>query len=134
MNTNIELKREIEELNAAAMEAFRRKDADQIAAGFTADGRFMAPTAPNAVGRAALAAHWRQMMALPNVAARWATSYVEAARSGELAYEIGTYELGFDLDGGRFEDQGKYVVVWRKEDGAWKIAADAINSDKAVAG
>jgi uncharacterized protein (TIGR02246 family) len=129
-----ELKHEIERLNAAAMEAFRRKDAQQIAAGFTADGRFLGPNAPIAIGRAAIAAHWAQMMALPNVTARWATSHVEVAQSGELAYEIGTYDLAFDSDAGRFEDHGKYVVVWRKEDGAWKIAADAINSDKPMAG
>jgi uncharacterized protein (TIGR02246 family) len=134
MSGNIELKREIETLNAAAMEAFRRKDAEQIAAGFTVDGRFLAPNAPIAVGRAAIAAHWRLMMALPNVTARWGSTYVEAARSGELAYELGTYDLAFDADGGRFEDQGKYVVVWRKEEGAWKIAADAITSDKPIAG
>ncbi len=33
----------------------------------------------------------------------------------------------------RAEDQGKYVVVWRKDQGVWKIAADIINSDKPIA-
>ncbi len=133
MNSNIELKEQIDRLNAAAMEAFRRKDAEQIAAGFSTDGRFLAPNLPIAVGRAEIAALWRQMLALPNVTATWAAGHVEAALSGDLAYEIGTYTLAFDAENARAEDQGKYVVVWRKDQGVWKIAADIINSDKPIA-
>jgi ketosteroid isomerase-like protein len=73
------------------------------------------------------------MLALPNVTATWAATYVEAALSGDLAYEIGTYALAFDTNDARAEDHGKYVVVWRKDEGAWKIVADVINSDKPIA-
>jgi uncharacterized protein (TIGR02246 family) len=129
MTDDRRLKQQIDELNAAAMSAFRRKDAAAIAAGFTTDGRFLAPGAPIAVGRTAIAAAWSQMLALPDIAASWQATTVEGARSGELAYEVGTYALSFDSGSGRVEDRGKYIVVWRKEQDGWKIAADMINSD-----
>jgi uncharacterized protein (TIGR02246 family) len=123
------LKRQIDELNRAAMAAFQRKDAATIAAGFTEDAKLLMPHAPMAVGRQAIAAGWAQMLALPNVSATWQATFVERAQSGELAYEIGTYALEYDGSAGRVRDQGKYVVVWRKEAGVWKIAADIINTD-----
>jgi ketosteroid isomerase-like protein len=47
-----------------------------------------------------------------------------------MAYEIGTYEMAMDGPAGRIEDDGKYVVVWRKSDDGWKVAADIFNSSR----
>jgi len=134
MNYDSDLKQQIDALNAGAMAAFGRGDADALAAGFTEDGRFLGPNAPIASGRAAVAAAWKQMRALPNVTAEWSATHVEGALSGDLAYEVGTYKLAFDADGRRIEDRGKYVVVWKRVGGTWKIAADIINSDLPAAG
>ena len=46
-----------------------------------------------------------------------------------MAYEIGTYALGFRGDKGLVQEKGKYVVVWKKVGGTWKAAADIFNSD-----
>ncbi len=56
---------------------------------------------------------------------------MEVARSGELAYLNGTYELTMnDASGKPANDRGKYVEVWKKQaDGAWKCVADIWNSD-----
>jgi len=124
-----QLKAIIDGLNSAAMDAFRRGDSETLAAGFTADGKLLAPNAPMAVGRHAVASGWRQLCALPNVTASWHAISVEQARSADLAFEVGAYSLAFDSDSGRVQDVGKYVVVWRKEGGAWRIAADVLNSD-----
>jgi uncharacterized protein (TIGR02246 family) len=126
--------REIATLNEAAMEAFRRKDAVALAAGFTADGQFLGAHQPIATGRNAIAAAWETMLSLPNVRAQWGSVQVVTAGSGELAYEIGTYRLVFDGPDGRITDTGKYIVVWRKEGARWLIAADMINSDLPLAG
>lgn len=49
---------------------------------------------------------------------------------GVLAYEVGRYSLTLQPDGGEaVHDVGKYVFVWRRQDGGWKIAVDAPNSD-----
>jgi ketosteroid isomerase-like protein len=49
--------------------------------------------------------------------------------SGDMAYEIGSYSLAFEPSQGGAGDTGKYVLVWIKEDGAWKVAVDIFNSN-----
>jgi ketosteroid isomerase-like protein len=56
---------------------------------------------------------------------------VEVARSGDLGYSQGTYDLTFnDPSGKPMTDRGKYLEVWKKQaDGSWKCAVDTFNSD-----
>ena len=55
---------------------------------------------------------------------------VEVAASGDLAVEYGTWsETGLGPNGTE-EDHGRYVTVFLKVNGAWKIAADASLSTK----
>jgi len=62
----------------------------------------------------------------------WKTTRVEMAKSGELGYLIGTYEMTLK-DGTK--DKGKYCEVWRKQaDGKWKVSADMFSSDLPVRG
>lgn len=65
----------------------------------------------------------------PGVSLTFGPTFIEASSSGDLAYEIGTYQLSFEKGGQRVDDRGKYVVVWKRIDGAWKAAADILNSD-----
>jgi ketosteroid isomerase-like protein len=61
-----------------------------------------------------------------------AATKVEAARSGDLAYEIGTFEESFkDGNGKPVKVVGKYVVVWKKQPtGQWKAIADIFNTNQ----
>lgn len=43
-----------------------------------------------------------------------------------MLVETGTYEMG---DGSKTLEQGKFIVVWKKEDGQWKMYRDIWNSD-----
>jgi ketosteroid isomerase-like protein len=43
-----------------------------------------------------------------------------------LAFEVGTYAM--KLKDGTVADRGKYVVVWLKEDGKWKLHRDIWNT------
>ena len=57
----------------------------------------------------------------------WKTTRVEMAKSGDMGYLIGTYEMTMK-DGSK--DKGKYCEVWRKQaDGKWKVSADMFSSD-----
>lgn len=51
--------------------------------------------------------------------------------SGELAYDVGRYSMSLPRpEGGRRQDHGKYLTVWRRQaDGQWKIVADTFSSD-----
>ena len=121
--------REIRAIIPAWLDAVRHKDTEAIARIYAEDGRFMVPNAPIAEGRAAVAATWAHLLSLPGVALTFGPTHIEAAASGDLAFEVGAYVLAFDRGGQRTEDRGKYVVVWKRVDGDWKAAADILNSD-----
>jgi ketosteroid isomerase-like protein len=129
MNANAIAEQEIREVIGAWLEAVRRKDTGAIAEFYTPDGRFMVPNAPIAEGRTAVGQMWGNLLSLPNVLLNFGPTSIEAAASGDLAYEIGTYTLAFDRKGKRIEDRGKYVVVWKRIGSAWKAAADILNTD-----
>ena len=71
-------------------------------------------------------------MANPGYSLRFGPTKIEVARSGDLAYEIGTFDLSLaDQDGKTAAMRGKYVVVWKKQsNGEWKATADIFNTDR----
>ena len=51
--------------------------------------------------------------------------------SGDLVVETGTFEM---RDAAKTVDRGKYMAVWKQENGRWKIYRDIWNSDMPMAG
>ena len=56
---------------------------------------------------------------------------VELDPQGDTATEVGKYTLGADC--GTVADTGKYVVVWKKEGGHWRLHRDIWNTSVAPA-
>ena len=53
------------------------------------------------------------------------------ASSGDLAFGRGRYTMNLEPSGGSpVTDVGKYVVVYRRQGGAWRAVADIFNSDQ----
>lgn len=129
MSDAASIDRQIRDLIPQWLDAVRRKDAAAIAQFYAPSGRFMVPNAPIAEGREAIAGMWGHLLSLPGVSLTFGPTFIEASSTGDLAYEIGTYQLSFEKGGQRVDDRGKYVVVWKRIDGAWKAAADILNSD-----
>lgn len=71
------------------------------------------------------------LLTVPGLSIKWQLTKVEAAKSGELAYGYGTYELTMnDAKGKPMTDHGKILEIWKKQaDGSWKCAVDTWNSD-----
>ena len=109
------------------------KDLAGTVAFYAKDGVLMAPGAPPAEGTQGITEGWRGILGLPNGSLSFAPTKVAVAKSRDLAYETGTYELAFDGPKGRVQDKGKYVVVWKKEGAKWKAAADIFNTNMAPA-
>jgi ketosteroid isomerase-like protein len=127
-------KEKIPALVAEWNEKVRQRDVEACV-GFNApDGAFMPPNAPAAIGHAAMRQAWEAMFALPNLRLTFGPTAVDEAAAGDMAYEIGTWAIGFDTPQGRHEDHGKYVVVWKNFSGTWKAVADIFNSDVALTG
>lgn len=54
------------------------------------------------------------------------------AASGDLAVEEGTWKTSIPVaSGAAFEDNGKYLVAWRKVNGTWLAQFDTWNSSNA---
>ena len=56
----------------------------------------------------------------------WKTTRVEVAKSGDMAFLTGTYEMTMK-DGTK--DHGKYCEVWEKKGSTWKVGIDMFSSD-----
>lgn len=119
----------IRAVNTQWLAAVQSHDAAATAAFFTPDGRLLPPNAPTVQGSAAIAEEYAGMYQLPNLAVSWTQEIIEVAETGTLAYDIGTYTLSYDGPAGRIEDNGKYLVIWRKMDGQWRVAAESFNSN-----
>jgi ketosteroid isomerase-like protein len=70
-------------------------------------------------------------MAMPGFSITFAPSKVVIAKSGDMAYEIGTFQTTVnDAQGKPTSSVGKFVVNWQKRGGQWKVVADIFNDDK----
>jgi uncharacterized protein (TIGR02246 family) len=121
----------IRDLDAQWVRAVQAKDTAAIAQLYATDGLYMAPDYQALGGRAGAQKGWGMMFATPGAALTFGPTRVVVAQSGDMAYDIGTYTFSMSGRGGPVEDKGKYLVVWKKQDGAWKVAADMFNSDGA---
>ncbi|MCU1288284.1 MAG: hypothetical protein JWN60_513 [Acidobacteria bacterium] len=116
--------------NQNFMDAFKRADAAGLAALYTDDTRLLPPGFPMMSGREAVQSFWQSAMDTGIKAARLET--VEVESEGNLASEIGRFVLTVQPHGGESTEMtGKYLVVWKKQDGAWKLHIDIWNTDAA---
>jgi len=114
--------------NRQFMDAFARGDAARIATLYADDAQLLPPGNMPVQGRADIESLWRGVLALPVKEMHLTT--VEFTVHGEDASEIGRYTLvGND---GRELDAGKYIVLWRKGAGGWKLYRDMWNSNAPV--
>lgn len=97
---------------------------------YSDDASVLSPNAPIASGKQAIRAVWSSLLT-SGTSVSWEADKVEVARSGELGYVVGTYEVNAeDPQGKPVTDRGKMVEVWKKQaDGKWKAVVDIFNSD-----
>jgi len=112
--------------NAAFMESFSTGDAQGVASLYTDDGQLLPPGGDVVTGRQAVEDFWTNVMDVGISSARLQT--VELEGHGDTAIEIGRYTLG--VADGSVADEGKYLVVWKRRDGAWKLHRDIWNTSR----
>lgn len=117
---------------AAAAEA---KDVEAFCAVYADDAVVMMEGMADVSSKAAIREAMTGMMQDSNFALSFAADKVVVARSGDLAYETGSYSMTLsDAKQKPATQAGHYVVVWRKEaDGSWKVVIDAPISDPPAA-
>jgi ketosteroid isomerase-like protein len=120
--------------DVAFSKAVEAKQLDAAVAYYADDAVAMFVNAPMLTTKEAIRKAFGEMLAMPGVAMKWQVTKVEAARSGDFGYTIGTYEMTMnDPKGNPMTDRGKYATVWKKQaDGSWKAVVDISNTDLPV--
>jgi uncharacterized protein (TIGR02246 family) len=121
---------EIAENNRQFADALWRKDIDALSAIFTEDVQLFAPNRPMFSGREEILAFWRHAVEDPAVRLKSDLQTMEVVLAGDLAFEAGRSTVTAEMDGREMVvDRGKYIVIWKRDGGRWKMHRDIFNSD-----
>ena len=115
------------ELETEWSDRFGADDVDWIVELHTEDAVQLPPGAPIVEGREALRDAWQSMADTEGLDISWSSSKAVVSPEGQMAYDYGAATL--TTPDGETHDM-KYLVVWVKEDGQWKVAADMFNADE----
>lgn len=126
--SNSEIRGEIEAANKNFAQTLSRGDGAGLASLYSAEAYVLPSGSEPITGREAIASYWQGAIDSGIRGATLETLDVEAF--GDTANERGEYEL-FDADG-KLLDRGKYVVIWKHRDGAWKLQWDMFSTDGAA--
>ena len=118
--------RAIEQANSAFSAAYEKGDAKAVAEMYTEAGRLFPPNSEIVEGRLAIENFWKSVMAGGIVRVELKT--VEVESFGDSIVESGRATLFGQ--GGMVLDKGKYVVLWKKVGGKWKLHRDCWNSSQ----
>lgn len=102
----------IEAMTADYTAAVQAGDAAAVSALHADDAILHPPNEPSVSGREAIDAYFARIHAEP-VDLTYVTDDVVVSKSGDMAYEVGTWE------------GGKYLTVYRRTPDDWKIVADS---------
>ena len=118
----------IRELTQEWYDAENRKDIETIM-GFVADGvAVQFPGMPLVEGKNALRDALTPFLeSLVSITGGPMTIVV--SDEGDIAYHYGTSTVTIEGSDGEVEDPQKYLFVWRKIDGEWKVVAGSSSSD-----
>ena len=121
----------LRDTDAAWSKAAASKDLDKTLSYYSDDATVLPPNTSAATTKEAIRKIWQDMLASPGLVISWKATKVEVAKSGDLGFVSGTYELTMnDATEKPVTDKGKYVEVWEKKaDGKWKCGTDTWNSD-----
>lgn len=125
MFTNVAIadeKAEIEKANVAFMDAVKNKS--DVKAFYSPTAISLPDHAELNKGPDAIAAYWAE-------GAKVATEFTLKTSDVKLLGPDALREIGtWVFNTANSKDSGKYLVVWRKIDGEWKIEAETWNSNK----
>jgi uncharacterized protein (TIGR02246 family) len=108
------------------------KDSDKIAGYYAGDAILMAPGMPPTTGADAIRGVIKQMLTDPALSLTFQTKKVDVAKSGDLAWTQGTYQMTMTDPATHkvINDHGSYVTTYRKQaDGSWKAEDDIATSE-----
>lgn len=113
----------IDSINAAFSAEVKRGDSVALAAHYSPDAELMLSNSESIKGKDILSA-WGSMIRMGVKDFRFTTTDITG--NAGLLVETGTYEMNGANN--TLIDKGKYVVVWKQENGEWKLYRDIGNT------
>jgi uncharacterized protein (TIGR02246 family) len=118
---------EIRKLDVQWGKAASRKDLRATVAFYAKDGSVVWPGAPAAHGTKAIRAAWVELMKTPGLGLRFTPERIVVSDEADLASDFGKVQMTQRTSKGKQTMVAKYLVVWRKEGGDWKVLYDSYN-------
>ncbi|MEO5936450.1 MAG: DUF4440 domain-containing protein [Terriglobales bacterium] len=118
------LRATIEEKGKQFLAELKQGNAAAIAKMYTSDAKAFPPNGEIVQGREAIQKLWQD--AIDGGMRDASFTVLEVERKGDIAYEVGLYAVrGSD---GKEVDKGKYLVIWKREAGSWRLHRDIWNT------
>lgn len=104
---------------------------DRVVAFYAPNGSTVWPGAPAAHGTKNIRKAWKNAFeSFKDLKLKFGPTRIEVSQSGDMASDFGKVAMEYTKPRkGRVKEQAKYVVVWIKVDGAWKVLYDCYNSN-----
>jgi uncharacterized protein (TIGR02246 family) len=127
MNTS-DVRGAIDRVNRTFVDAYNRGDAGGVAAAYTDNATIMPPGSPRVSGRKGIQQFWQGAMDAGVRAVALRTDDIEVA--GDMAREVGTATITMQPPSGEAQTAiAKYLVIWKRQDGEWRLHTDIWNAD-----
>jgi len=122
----------IERLQDRWVQAVADRDVDTIVDLYAEDSWFLPAGSPPLEGREEIRQWWVDTLDDPPFESlTFGPVDIRFSEAGDIAYDVGSSRsVVLDDQGNEQTQKGKYLVVWEKIDGEWKVAADAFNADE----
>jgi uncharacterized protein (TIGR02246 family) len=111
---------------------YAAKDLDKIVAHYAENAVVMSPGDPVSTGSASIRKIMSEMVSDPAFSLKFDASAIEVAKSGDLGYTRGLYEMAMTDPKTKqiVHYHGSYVTAYSKQaDGSWKVTADIATPD-----
>ena len=119
----------IRELDTRWSLAVSSHDAEIALALYAPNVIVLDPGAPAKRGIDAMRASWNDLVKMPGAAIAITPEKIEISAAGDLATDFGRFDLEMDGPNGRVKMVNKYLTIWRKLKGQWKVAYDSWNTN-----
>jgi uncharacterized protein (TIGR02246 family) len=125
----------IRALDASWLAAAANRNLDGMLAIYAPDAQELLPSLLPIVGREAIRTFYAGIQVeYPRHAYQFEQTEIWIAESGDLAVARGTYRFTPDTEHPDSAQTGKFVGVWRRADGDWRLALNISNEDPPAAG
>jgi uncharacterized protein (TIGR02246 family) len=120
----------IKELDAEWAKAACAKNLDRVISFYAKDGSVVWPLGPAAKGHAAIRAQWKQAfndLNNPFPYLDFKPMHIEVSDGGDMAVDFGVVHFAPNPKPDDPQNVAKYLVVWKREHGHWKVLYDCWN-------